>query len=147
MLRGRVGHKPKATSDICTLMMFSVGGRRLAVKTDEVAGISEWTASVPVPSRTPFIAAVVRKDRQVFPVFDLAKLLQVSVQGDHLLCLLVKHSRGAMALCIDEEMPVLHKVDAAAVHTYQGSEFDAVGNITIGFDEIPIIAASKLLAA
>lgn len=147
MLRSSVGTKQKTRSHTCPLVMFSVGGRRLAVKTDEVAGISEWKGSIPVPSRTPFVAAVVRREQQVFPVFDLAGLLQVSIQGKHLLSLTVKHPDGAMAVCIDEEMPILHTLDTAAIQVYQGGEFKAVGSFRSGFDEIPIIAVSKLAAA
>lgn len=147
MLRSFVGAKEKPHSHTCPLIIFSVGGRRLAVKTDEVAGISEWKGSIPVPSRTPFVAAVVRRAQQVFPVFDLAGLLRVSIRGRHLLCVTIKHPDGAMAVCVDEEMPVLHTVDTAAIQVYEGGEFEAVGSFRSGFDEIPIIAASKLAAA
>jgi chemotaxis signal transduction protein len=147
MLRSAVGTKQKISARMCPLVVFTVGGRRLAVKTDEVADISEWKESIPVPSRTPFIAAVVRREREVFPVFDLAGLLHVSMQGTHLLCLTVKHPHGTMALCIDEEMPVLHTLDTAAIQVYQGGDFEAVGSFTSGFDEIPIIAVSKLASA
>jgi hypothetical protein len=44
-------------------------------------------------------------------------------------------------------MPVLHSLDLAAIHVYQGTEFDAVGSFTTGFDHIPIIAMSKIAAA
>lgn len=147
MLRSSVGKQQKTTHHSCPLLIFSVGGRRLAVKTDEVAGISEWKGSIPVPSRTPFVSAVRRKNHQVIPVFNLADLLKVSVQGDHLLCLTVRHPDGAMALCIDEEMPVLHTLATAAIQTYQGNEFETVGSFASGFDEIPIIAVSKLASA
>jgi chemotaxis signal transduction protein len=129
------------------LLIFSVGGRRLAVKTDEVAGISEWRGSIPVPSRTQFVSAVVRKDKEVFPVFDLAGLLHVRVKGEELLCLTAKHHLGAVAICIDEDMPVLHTVDASAIQAFRGGEFEAIGSFSSGLDQIPIISLAKLGSA
>jgi len=144
MLRTGSENQQKSTSRPCSLLVFSVGGRRLAAKTDEVAGISEWKEIIPVPSRMPFISAVVRQDQAVLPVFDLAELLHVSVQGDYCLCLKVKHPRGTMAICIDEEMPILHTLDLAAIQPYQGKEFRSLGSFSRGLDEIPIISLSEL---
>ena len=116
----------------------------MAAKTEEVGGISAWTGSLPVPSRTPFVSAVVRQDHSVYPVFNLAELLRVRVRGEQTLCLLAKQPGGAMAICIDEEMPSLHTLDTAAVHPYQGSEFPATGSVTMDFEEVPIIALARL---
>jgi len=147
MLRTGNGSQQKSESRPWNLLIFSVGGRRLAVKTDEVAGISEWKESIPVPSRTPFISAVVRQNQAVLPVFDLAELLHVSVQGDCRLCLAAKHPGGTMAICIDEEMPILHTLDRAALQPYRGGEFQSIGSFSSGLDEIPIISLSKLGSA
>lgn len=144
MLRSSHGRQQRATAQAHTLLVFSVGGRRLAAKTDEVASISEWRNSIPVPSRTPFVSAVMRKEDEVLPVFDLADLLHVTVQGEDLLCLTAKHPRGHIAICIDEDMPVLHTVDRAAVQAYEEGEFEAVGSFTSGFDQVPIISLGKL---
>lgn len=144
MLRGTVGRQQKVAPRSCHLLVFTVGGRRLAVRTEEVGGISAWNGSLPVPSRTPFVSAVVRQDRGVFPVFNLAELLRVTVQGELTLCLLAKQPGGAMAICIDEEMPSLHKLDVASVRPYQGSEFPAAGTFSVGFEEIPIISLARL---
>lgn len=144
MLRGTVGRQHKVGSRSCHLLVFSVGGRRLAVKTEEVGGISAWNGSLPVPSRTPFVSAVVRQEHGVFPVFNLAELLRVRVQGELTLCLLAKQPGGSMAICIDEEMPSLHTLDVASVRPYQGSEFPAAGIFSVGFEEVPIIALSRL---
>jgi chemotaxis signal transduction protein len=147
MLRSAVGKKQQKSYHLCPLLVFSLGGRRLAVKTEEVAGIAKWNGSIPVPSRTPFVSAVMRRERHVFPVFDLAAMLQVAVKGDELLCLTIKHPRGALAICIDEEMPVLHALDTAAIQAYHGAEFEAVGSFASGLEQIPIIALSKLALA
>jgi chemotaxis signal transduction protein len=147
MLRPSLARQQKSGIRSCPLLIFSVGGRRLAVKTDEVVGISEWKGSIPVPSRTQFVSAVVRKGDEVFSVFDLAGLLHVRVRGEELLCLTAKHPRGAMAICIDEDMPVLHTIDTAAIQAYRGGEFEAVGNFESGPDQIPIISLVKLGSA
>ena len=144
MLRPSLRKKQPSGPRACHLLIFSVGGRRLAVKTDEVAGISEWKGSISVPSRTPFVSAVLRRERAVYAVFDLAALLHVQVQGDELLCLMAKHPQGAIAICIDEDMPVLHSLHTSAIQAYQGQEFDAVGSFTSGFDQIPIMSVAKL---
>lgn len=136
--------KRKTAAKICPLLIFSIGGRKLAAKTEDVDGISEWGQPIPVPSRTPFVGSVLRRDHTVLPVFDLAGLLQVRVRGRHRLCLTAKHPRGPLAICLDEEMPVLQTVDPNAVRPYQGGEFDAEGSVVNGSDEIPIISLTKL---
>jgi hypothetical protein len=88
-----------------------------------------------------------RDDQAALPVYDLAELLHVRVQGDHLLCLKIKHPRGTMAICIDEEMPVLHTIDLAVIQTYQGREFPSIGSFSSGLDEIPILSMSQLGSA
>jgi chemotaxis signal transduction protein len=147
MLRGAVGRQRQATSQMCHLLVFSVGGRRLAVKTEEIGGISAWTGSIPVPSRTPFIFSIIRRDQAVFPVFDLAGMLKVRVKGEQRLCLMAKQPAGAMAICIDEEMPVLHSLDVAKIQAYRGREIDSVGCFTDEFEDVPIISVARLGSA
>ncbi len=144
MLRtGEKGQREAADSP-WKCVVFSIGGRRLAVKTLDVAGISPWKPSIPVGSRTPFITSVVRQDQTVLPVFDLALLLHLHVQGSHPLCLRIKHPLGDMVMCIDEEMPVLHTLEPAAVQAYRGKDIPAEGSYANGLDEIPILAISQL---
>lgn len=144
MLRGWNGNQQKRASRSMSLLIFSVGGRRLAVKTDELAGVSKWTRGVPVAGTTPFISSAVDLDRTAFPVFDLAGLLQVSVLGDSLMCVMAKHPRGTLAICVDEEMPVLHTLDASAVQPCREGEFPLIGSFSSELGEIPILAISKL---
>lgn len=147
MLRGARDNQQKSSTRSWNLLVFSVGGRRLAAKTDEVAGISKWEENIPAPDQTPNVSVVSRDDQAALPVYDLAKLLHVRVQGDDLLCLKIKHPRGAMAICIDEEMPVLHTVDLAVIQLYRGSEFPSLGSFSSGLDEIPILSMSQLGSA
>ena len=114
------------------------------MKTLDVSGISQWNESTPIAGRTPFVTAVVRQGQTVLPVFDLAASLHRTVQGNSPLCLRVKHPLGEMVMCIDEEIPVLHTFDLAAIQTYQGKDLPAEGSYTNGLDEIPILSVSRL---
>jgi hypothetical protein len=80
-------------------------------------------------------------------VYDLAGLLHVTPRGDELLCVKAKHPWGALAICIDDEMPVLHTLDSEGLRPYRGAEFEAVGSFVSGLDEVPIISFAKLGAA
>lgn len=114
------------------------------MKTVEVSGISQWHEPIPIPSQTPFVTAVIRQEKTVLPVFDLAAFLHLTVQGSNPLCLRVKHPLGEMAMCIDEEIPVLHACDPAALQTYQGKDLPIEGSYTNGLDEVPILSISRL---
>jgi hypothetical protein len=83
----------------------------------------------------------------VFPVFDLAGMLKVRVKGEQPLCLMVKQVDSAMAICIDEEMPVLHSLDAAKIQAYHDTDIDTAGCFTDEFEDVPIISAASLGAA
>ena len=144
MLRGMIGRQRQVISQMCHLLVFSVGGRRLGARAEEISGISAWTGSISVPSRTPFISSIIRRDRAVFPVFDLAGRLKVRVKGEQRLCLMVKQPGGSMAICIDEEMPVLHFLDAARIQAYRTQEIETVGCFTDEFEDIPIISIARL---
>jgi chemotaxis signal transduction protein len=144
MLRTSQKHQWETVRQLWQLLVFSVGGRRLAVKTLDVSGISQWNESIPIAGRTPFVAAVVRQGQTVLPVFDLAASLHLTVQGNSPLCLRVKHPLGEMVMCIDEEIPVLHTFDVAAIQTYHGKDLPAEGSYTSGLDEIPILSVSRL---
>lgn len=144
MLRAGDKSRHHITRRSWQVLVFSVGGRRLAVKTSDVAGISQWNESIPVAGRTPFVTAVVRLNQAVLPVFDLAACLQLSVQGRSPFCLRVKHPLGDMALCVDEEMPVLHTLDHAMIQAYQGKDLPADGSYANGLDDIPILSVSRL---
>ncbi|MGB4067497.1 MAG: chemotaxis protein CheW [Nitrospira sp.] len=144
MLRTGQNHHRGTARQSYQLLVFFVGGRRLAVKTVDVSGISQWAEPIPVAGRTPFITSVVRQGQTVLPVFDLAASLRLTVQGSSPLCLRVKHSLGEMAMCIDEEIPVLHTLDPATLQTYHGKDLPSDGSYTNGLDEIPILSVSQL---
>lgn len=114
------------------------------MKALDVSGISQWSEPIPISAQTPFVTAVVRQGQAVLPVFDLAASLHLTVQGSSPLCLKVKHPLGEMAMCIDEEIPILHAFDSVALQTYQGKDLPAEGSYINGLDEIPILSVSRL---
>ena len=144
MLRGGSGKQRKQMARAWNLVVFSVGGRRFAARADELAGISKWTGSISTASGKRFGASVICVDQAEYAVFDLAGVLNATVRGDSLLCLMVKHPSGALAICIDEEMPVLHTLNPADVQPCQREEFPTIGSFSNGADQVPILSISEL---
>jgi chemotaxis signal transduction protein len=125
-------------------VVFSVGGKRIAARAEEIGGVSAWTEAMPVPSLTPYVNAVVRQGDEILPVFDLARLLMVQVSRTERLCLRAKRQDGPMAVCIDAEVPTLHQVEAKAIHPASSSLPGVVGMCSIGSDEVPIYSWTVL---
>ena len=113
------------------------------MRTDEMAGVKKWTG-VPISGKTRSISSVDHPDQAAPVVFDLAELLHVSVRGSSPMCVMAKHPRGILAICVDEEMPVLHRLDAAAVQPYRGEESPLVGTFASEYGHIPILSVVKL---
>jgi len=124
--------------------VFSVGGKRLAARTEDVGGVAPWVESIPVPSRTPFVQAMLKRGNQVMPVYDLAAQLNCRLQGDLLLCLVARHIDGPLAICIDADMPSLETVDATAIRPNANGDADMLGAVTIGGNEVAIVALQRL---
>lgn len=124
--------------------MFSIGGVKLAARTEDVGGVSPWTETVPVPSRTPFVQAMLKRDNYVMPVYDLAARMSRTVQGDPLLCLEVRHLDGPMAICIDAVVPSLEIVDRSAIRPNGGEDIESLGSVTIGGNDVAIVALQQL---
>jgi len=78
------------------------------------------------------------------PVYDLASRLRSPVQGDLLLCLEARHLDGPMAICIDAAVPSLETVDAAAIRPNDREDVETLGMVTIGGDDIAIVALQRL---
>ena len=124
--------------------MFSMGGVKLAARTEDVGGVSPWTETVPVPSRTPFVQAMLTRDNYVMPVYDLAARMSRTVQGDPLLCLEVRHLDGPMAICIDAVVPSLEIVDRSAIRPNGREDIESLGSVTIGGNDVAIVALQQL---
>ena len=126
------------------LLVFSIGGKRLAARTEDVGGIAPWINSIAVPSRTPFVQGMLRREKELLPVYDLAARLNRPLQGDPLLCLVAKHVDGPMAICIDGDMPWLHTIDAGALQLSARTDIETIGCFNDGNGEIPIVALQAL---
>ena len=70
--QARAGTKSTAEARMQGLVVFSVAGKRLAARTDEIGAVNTWPRSMVVPSDTPFVASLVRQAKRCLPVFDLA---------------------------------------------------------------------------
>jgi chemotaxis signal transduction protein len=145
MLRAARGQQQaQATKRSWNVVVFSVGGMKLAARTEDVGGVSPWTESIPVPSRTPFVQAMLKRDNHVMPVYDLAARLSRTLQGDPLLCLVARHLDGPMAICIDADVPSLETVDATAIRPHGRGDIETLGSVTIGGEDVAIVALQRL---
>lgn len=145
MLRTAPGQQyAQATNRSWNVVVFSVGGMKLAARTEDVGGVSPWTESIPVPSRTPFVQAMLKQDNHLMPVYDLAARLNRTVQGDPLLCLVARHIDGPMAICIDADVPSLETVDATAIRLNGKGDIETLGSVTIGGIDVAIVALQRL---
>jgi chemotaxis signal transduction protein len=126
------------------VVVFSVGGVKLAARTEDVEGVSSWAATIPVPSRTPFVQAMLKRDNHVMPVYDLAARLNRVVQGEPLLCLVARHLDGPMAICIDAAMPSLQAVNPASIRPNSSGDIESLGLVTIGAQDVAIVALQRL---
>lgn len=145
MLRAAHGQQQaQTTKRSWNVVVFSVGGVKLAARTEDVGGVSPWTESIPVPSRTPFVEAMLKRDNRLMPVYDLAARLSRVVQGDPLLCLVARHLDGPMAICIDAGMPSLETVEIAAIRPSGRRDLETLGSVTIGGHDVAIVALHRL---
>jgi len=125
-------------------VVFSVGGMKLAARTEDVGGVSPWIETIAVPSRTPFVQAMLKRDNHVMPVYDLAARLNRKLIGNPLLCLVARHLDGPMAICIDADVPSLETVDAAAIRPNGRGDIESLGSVTIGDNDVAIVALQRL---
>ncbi|MEP6958993.1 MAG: chemotaxis protein CheW [Nitrospirota bacterium] len=145
MLRAARGQQQaQATKRSWNVVLFSVGGIKLAARTEDVGGVLPWTKSIPVPSRTPFVQAMLKRDNDVIPVYDLATRLSRTLQGDPLLCLVARHLDGPMAICIDAEVPSLETVDVVAIRPSGREDIETLGMVTIAGEDVAIVALQRL---
>jgi chemotaxis signal transduction protein len=126
------------------MVVFSIGGVKLAARTEDVGGVSPWTETVPVPSRTPFVQAMLKRDNYVMPVYDLAARMSRKLIGSPLLCLEVRHLDGPMAICIDAVVPSLETVDRSAIRPNGREDIESLGSVTIGGNDVAILALQQL---
>ena len=139
-----VGSKGALEARMQSMVVFSVGGQRLAARTDEIGGVMPWPGTIVVPSETPFVIGLVRQGKGCLPVFDLAAKFNRLVEERDRLCLLVKHVDGPLAICIDSHVPSLHTIARSAVQYRAGNDPDLAGICIAGGEELPIINLTTL---
>lgn len=145
MLRAARGKQQvQVTKRSWNVVVFSIGGIKLAARTEDVGGVSPWTESIPVPSRTPFVQAMLKRENHVMPVYDLAARLSRRLIGSPLLCLVARHLDGPMAICIDADMPSLETVDATAIRSNGSEDLETHGTVTIAGNDVAIVALQRL---
>lgn len=126
------------------VVVFSVGGLKLAARTEDVGGVSPWIQPVAVPSRTPFVSALVKREQEVMPVYDLAARLDRRMAGESLLCLIARHVDGPMAICIDSEIPSLHSLDLTEIDVSRNMDLETLGTFKSEGRDIEIVALQRL---
>ena len=133
-----------ATKRSWNLVIFSIGGMKLAARTEDVGGVAPWGEKIPVPSRTPFVGSLVKRDKDVLPVYDLASQLHRGLQGDSMLCLVARHIDGPMAICIDADIPSLHTIEAALIRPSSRRDIETLGSFESDGTDIEIVALQRL---
>jgi hypothetical protein len=145
MLRSARGkQQAQVTKRSWNLLVFSIGGLKLAARTKDVGGVSSWIESIPVPSRTPFVQAMLKRENVVMPVYDLAARLSRKLSGSPLLCLEARHLDGPMAICIDAEMPSFEIVDPTEIRSNDTGDIETLGTVTIAGNDVAIVALQRL---
>lgn len=150
MLRSQLRRQSHTTASVAAharvqaLVVFSVAGKRLAARSEEIGGVQPWPGATPVPSDTPFVTSLVRHEDSCLPVFDLAAKFNRTVREEEPLCLIVKHVDGPLAICIDSQVPSLHVVPRSAVQYQAGLDPDMAGSCVTGDEQLPLINLATL---
>lgn len=126
------------------VVVFSIGGMKLAARTEDVGGVAPWIDTVPVPSRTPYVGAMLAREKDVMPVYDLATRLHREPEGDTLLCLVARHVDGPMAICIDAVIPSLHDVEVGQIVPSKHLDLETLGSFVDDGQDIDIVALQRL---
>jgi chemotaxis signal transduction protein len=143
MLKTHRGLKSDRPATV-TLVVFAIGGRRLAARAQHVGGVRPWISEMPVPSRTPFVGAIVRDGEELLPVFDLAGRLSLEPVRISPWCLILKRADGPVVVRVDGEMPQIQAVRADTLRPPEKSapDFDAV--CRIGTEEVSVLSVMTL---
>lgn len=150
MLRGQLRRQGEVTTGGTGegrpqhMVVFSVAGKRLAARSEEIAGVIPWPGAIEVPSETPFVTSLVRQEKGCLPVFDLAAKFERTMREGELLCLVVKHVDGPLAVCIDAEVPSLKMVPRSSMQHQIGDDPDCAGLCVAGGEQLPIINLATL---
>ncbi|HKC95564.1 MAG TPA: chemotaxis protein CheW [Nitrospira sp.] len=126
------------------VVVFSIGGKKLAARTEDVGGVAPWIDPIPVPSRTPFVGAMLAREKVVMPVYDLGTRLAREPEGETLLCLVARHVDGPMAICIDSVIPSLHNIEVNQIIPSKRMDLETLGSFADEGEDIDIVALQRL---
>ena len=144
LMSKRQVYQKKPALDKRFVMIFSMGGRSFAVPMEEVGGIIHWPDGMMVPSETPFVNAVVWREKDIIPVFNLAEMLELTIESDPPLCLLVKHEDGPLAVRIDSNVPMLQSVDHVSMQRSEGNNPFITGTCSLDGQSVTLLELSRL---
>lgn len=140
-LQRNVESKQKA---LCSLVFFSVGGQPLAVRMEEVGSVRPWVPCSTVPSGKAFVNGLIRYGEDVFPVFDLASHLNVSLQGTTHFCLMAKTPKGDLAIRIDSTIPTMQTLELSAIQSMSDPQSPFREVCIVGSREIPVYSFASI---
>jgi len=145
MLRGARQQETTASGKrLWNVVVFSIGGMKLAARTEDIGGVTPWGERIPVPSRTPYVDSLLKRDKEVLPVYDLASQLGSEIDETARLCLVARHQDGPMAICIDGQVPSMQTLDALEVKPAVEGDVETLGSFESEGEDIAIIALQRL---
>lgn len=128
----------------CSMVFFSVGGEQLAARMEEVGSVRPWVAFSSVPSGKAFLNGLIRYGEDVFPVFDLAGSLTVTLEGTTHYCLMAKTPKGDLAIRIDSTIPSMKRVAMSAIQSNRDPESPFREVCVVENKEIPVYSFASI---
>lgn len=145
MLRASSPKKQQAASiKLWNIVVFSIGGVKLAARAEDVGSVAPWIDGIPVPSRTPFVSGLINRDDDIMPVYDLGARIDRCPEGEPLLCLVARHWDGPMAICIDSTLPLIRTIETSQIGESQQTDLETLGSFHEGGHKIEILALKSL---
>ena len=144
-LRGQLHQAAGAKRNaICSLVFFSVGGQPLAARMEEVGSVRPWVPFSLVPCGKAYVNGLIRYGEDVFPVYDLASQLKVTLQGTSHFCLMAKTPKGDLAIRIDSTIPSMQSVELSAIQSKGDPDSPFREVCVVGLKEIPVYSFASI---
>ncbi len=144
-LRGQLQRNvTEKRSAFCSLVFFSMGGQAIATRMEEVGSVRPWRSIAIVPSGQALINGIIRYGEDIFPVFDLAKSLKVSLQGTAHYCLMAKTPKGDLAIRIDSTIPSMQTVELSAIQATNDPDSPFREVCMVGGREVPVYSFASI---
>jgi purine-binding chemotaxis protein CheW len=128
-LRARLESEPEETDEI-GLIDFELGADRFAIDIEFVSKIDKIPPITPVPNTPNFIKGIVNLRGEIFPVLDLAEMLDIKVEGDNRGMLILQDGTRRFGV-MSHSLPDYFKTDPEKIDPPPKS-IDTVGSILSG---------------